>query len=116
MYSLLQFFLRQYSFSQSGDDTLLIVNDRVITKDEFLYHFQKNNQEINKQNITEFLESYINFQLKLADAREKGFQRNIAFINELTEYRLLLAAPYLTDKEKKEKTKNESTESKNEID
>jgi len=95
-----------YSFSQSGDDTLLIVHDRVIKKSEFLYHWQKTGQEITNKNISEFLKSYINFQLKLADARERGFQRNIAFINELKEYRLLLAAPYLTDKEKEENTKN----------
>jgi len=105
-----------YSFSQSGDDTLLIVHDRVIKKSEFLYHWQKTGQEITNKNISEFLKSYINFQLKLADARERGFQRNIAFINELKEYRLLLAAPYLTDKEKEENTKNETSESINVID
>lgn len=99
-----------YSFGGSKDDVLLIVHDREITKNEFLYHFHKNNQDVNKQNIAEYLELFINFQLKLVQAREERMHHNIGFINELTEYRLLLAAPYLTDKEKEQEFVLEASE------
>ena len=98
------------SLGQSNEKPLLIVHDRAIPKDEFLYYFQKSNQEINEQNIAGYLEPFINFQLKLADAREERVQQNIAFINELTEYRLQLAAPYLTDKEKEKELALEAYE------
>jgi peptidyl-prolyl cis-trans isomerase SurA len=91
-----------YSYWDSQDDVLIIVHDKEITKDEFLYHFQKDNQEINQQNIKEYLKLFIDFRLKVAQAMEEGMDRNIGFINELTEYRILLAAPYLTDREKEE--------------
>ncbi len=99
-----------YSNGASQDDVLLIVHDREITKDEFLYHFQKYNQEINQLNVGEYLELFIDFQLKVAQAIEQGMHRNIGFINELTEYRMLLAAPYLTDKEKEEEFIQEAIE------
>lgn len=99
-----------YSFGGSKDDILLIVHDREIAKDEFLYHFHKNNQALNQQNIDEYLELFINFQLKLAQAREERMHHNIGFINELTEYRLLLAAPYLTNKEKEQEFVLEASE------
>ena len=98
------------SFGSSQDDVLLIVHDREITRNEFLYHFQKNNQEINQQNITEYLESFVNFQLKLAEAREERLHQNRGFKNELLEYRLILAAPYFTDKEKERELAREAYE------
>lgn len=98
------------SFGLSNDVVLMLVNDREITRDEFLYHFLKNYQEINQQNIDKFLDDFINFHLKIAQAREEGIHHNIGFINELAEYRLILAAPYLTDKGKQQEFVNEALE------
>jgi hypothetical protein len=64
-------FFTSYSYGESQNEVLLVVHDREITKDEFLYHFQKNNQEIKEQNIEEYLELFIDFQLKLAQAEEE---------------------------------------------
>ncbi|MFC2116411.1 peptidylprolyl isomerase [Bacteroidota bacterium] len=107
---LFPIFFTAYSFGESTDEVLIVVHDREITKDEFLYHFKKTGQEINQPNITEYLDLFIDFQLKLAQAREEGVDHNIGFINELAEYRLLLAAPYLTDKEKEEELAMEASE------
>jgi len=98
------------SFGSSKDDVFLAVHDREITRDEFLYHFRKNYQEVNQRNVDIFLDEFIILQLKLAQAREEGINHNIGFINELTEYRLILSAPYLTDNEKQQEFVNEALE------
>jgi parvulin-like peptidyl-prolyl isomerase len=94
----------------SDDEVLLTVHDRKITQGEFLYHFYQNYQEMNQNNIQEYLELFIDYHLKLAMAREKQFNHQIGFINELAEYRLLLAAPYLTDQEKIKELAEEAME------
>ncbi len=98
------------SYGHPKNDILLIVHDREISEDEFLYHLRKSSQDISQENIREYLESYIDFQLKLAQAREERIHQTIPFINELTEYRSLLAAPYLTDKEKEGEFVREASE------
>ena len=108
LFSLL--FFRAYSNGGDGDSVLLHVADREISKGEFLYHFYKNYQVLNRQNMEVYLDLFINFQLKIAQAREEGMDRSIGFINELTEYRLQLAAPYLTDKEKEQEFVREASE------
>jgi hypothetical protein len=104
------FFFAAYSSGRGGDSVLLVVHDREISKEEFLYHYYKNYQALNRQNLEEYLELFINFQLKIAQAREEGMDRSIGFINELTEYRLQLAAPYLTDKVKEQEFVQEASE------
>lgn len=103
-------FFTSDAYGDSQNEVLLIVHDREITQDEFLYHFKKNYQEINEQNIAEYLDLFVDFQLKLAQAREERVNHNIAFINELAEYRLLLAKPYLTDREKTVELAREASE------
>lgn len=108
IYFLLQFTVNSFGFS--NNEILMIVHDREISRDEFLYHFRKNYQEINHQNIDSFLDEFINFHLKIAQARDERLHHNIGFINEIAEYRLILSAPYLTDKEKQKDFVNESLE------
>ena len=110
LFVLFFLFIAAESYGESNDVVLLIVHDREITMDEFLYNFHKSNKVVNQQNIDEFLELFVNFQLKLAQAREAGIHHNIGFINEMTEYRLLLAAPYLTHREKEQEFVREAIE------
>ena len=87
------------SYGGMNNEVLLVVHDREITTNEFLYYFQKEGQDLNERNLRDYLDSFIKFQLKLAQAREEGFQNGIAFRNELTDYRMLLAEPYLKHEE-----------------
>lgn len=103
-------FLLPGTSGKSQNKVLLVVQDREITQDEFLYHLKRNYQGISEQNISEYLDLFIDFQLKLAQAREERVNQNIGFINELAEYRLLLATPYLTDREKTEELVREASE------
>src|SRR5690606_26538546 len=57
----------------------------------------KNINSTDNESLENYLDQFIDFHLKLADAREQRLHHSIEFINELAEYRLLLAAPYLTD-------------------
>jgi peptidyl-prolyl cis-trans isomerase SurA len=98
------------SFGSLKDDVLLVVHGREITRNEFLYHLRKNYQEVNQRNVEIFLDEFIILQLKLAQAIEEGIHHNIGFINELTEYRIILSSPYLTDNEKQQEFVNEALE------
>ncbi len=93
-----------------NDEVLLTVHDRDILASEFLYHHQKNYHEPLYQDIDIYLEQFIDFHLKLADARQEGLDRNITFIKDVTDYRIKLAVPYLTHNEKEEELVREAYE------
>lgn len=90
-----------------NDEVLLTIHDRDISTSEFIYSFQKNFHKASYQNIDIYLEQFIDFHLKITQARQEGLDRNITFKNELTDYRIKLAAPYLTHKEKEEELARE---------
>lgn len=90
-------------FSQGADDDLVLmkVAGEDITKGEFLKVYYKNSKrdkEIDQKSLDEYLQLYINFKLKVAEATELGLDTTKAFIKELSGYRAQLAQPYLNDK------------------
>ncbi len=95
------------SFSVMGsvktdDPVLLRINDREITVSEFEYVYTKNNlnpQVLDPKSIDEYLELFVNFNLKVYEAMQLGLDTHATFINELDGYRVQLAQPYLTDQE-----------------
>lgn len=97
-------------FGQDPGDVLLEVGHRNITGGEFLYYFEKNHPGGTPDDKERFLWEFIDYQLKVSDALEERVNQNPAFINELTEYRLLLAAPYLTDREMEKEFVHEALE------
>jgi hypothetical protein len=108
---VVMFFFSFNNYAETtGRKVLLIVHDREITNEEFLYHFHQNYEEMTMENINEYVELFVDFHLKLACAREQRFHHQIGFINELAEYRLLLASPYLTDNEKVKELADEAME------
>ena len=88
---------------QTNDDPLLMtINKEKVTKNEFLNVYRKNNmnsQVVDKKSLDEYLNLYINFKLKVSEAKELGLDTSKAFRTELAGYRDQLAQPYLTDKE-----------------
>ena len=91
---LLIFNLNTYS-----QDILLEIDNDQITLDEFSHIFNKNNEneEIDKAYLDEYVELFINFKLKVKEAKNLGFDTVPSFINELEGYRKQLAKPYLRD-------------------
>ena len=87
---------------QGSDPVLMTINNEKVTKTEFLNVYKKNNvnsQVLDKKSLDEYLNLYINFKLKVCEAREMGLDTGKAFRSELKGYRDQLAQPYLTDKD-----------------
>ncbi len=80
---------------------LFSVNKKVVTADEFIYLYSKNNrdkkEEFTKIKIEEYLELLMNFKLKVEEARQRGLDTTAAFIKEYNGYREELRKPYLPD-------------------
>ena len=79
---------------------LLIVGTDSVSQDEFRYLWKKHNSyriEGRKDNIQEFLDSYINYRLKVLDAKEKGRDKRSEFLNEYEQYADAQLTPYMID-------------------
>ncbi len=91
------------SVAQNGDeDVLMTVNGKEVSKAEFVRIYKKNNaneQVLDQKSLNEYLELFINFKLKVAEAESLGLDTAKTFINELAGYRKQLAKPYLIDKD-----------------
>lgn len=97
------FLFLQSSIAYSQDEAVLLtVAGEDVSKSEFLAVFHKNSRKdkvIDPKSLEEYVELYINFKLKVSEAKELGLDTTKAFIKELAGYRKQLAAPYLKDKE-----------------
>ncbi len=77
---------------------LLTIDNEPVTLGEFEYLYHKNNsQQLEPQTIDQYLEMFINYKLKVAEARAAGIDTTATFRNELQGYARDLAAPYLVD-------------------
>ena len=87
---------------QGDDPELIRMNGRSVTLSEFESAYRKNNltmQVADPKSVEEYLELYINFNLKVLEAIHLGMDTNMVFQRELAGYREQLAKPYLTDQE-----------------
>ena len=88
--------------SLDGSSVVLIIDGESIGLKEFENIFKKNNQDlvITEQRLDDYMELFINFKLKVKQAREAGLDTTMKFKNELARYRAQLARPYFADSEK----------------
>ena len=100
---IVTFFSFYQLFAQQADsDLLLTIDGKKIPKEEFIRLYTKNKTNITTGEVTsvpDYLELFINFQLKVLEAEKLGYDTLSSFINELKGYREQLARPYLIDKE-----------------
>ena len=83
-----------------NDPVLLRVHDRSITRSEFKSVYKKNNLDmkvVDAKSVEEYLELYINFNLKVVEAMSLGLDTNPDFLSELKTYREQLSKPYFDD-------------------
>ena len=102
--------LAQESFS---DQTLFTVADDTITAEEYIAVYNKNRnlgEDIDPKTPREYLDMYINFKLKVHEAKELGMDTLPGFVREYGSYRDQLAKPYLTDKDVTEELINEAAQ------
>ena len=93
-----------------NDSILMTVAGRKIEAGEFIRMFNKSNESDKLPDVDNYLQQYINFRLKVADAINKGIDTTKEFKNELNGYRNQLAQNYLTDTKTKEKLLQNSYE------
>ncbi|MBQ5925752.1 MAG: peptidylprolyl isomerase, partial [Paludibacteraceae bacterium] len=81
------------------EEVLMTINGEPVTKAEFEYIYNKNNSDnaIDKKTLDEYVDLFVNFKLKVAEAKAQGLDTTPAFKRELNGYRKQLAKPYLTD-------------------
>ncbi len=99
-------FILSYSFSlaQKPDEKLLMtVANRGVEVGEFIRMYNKSLDPAYKTDLNDYLEQFIAFKLKVADAIEQGYDTTKAYKEELAGYRNQLAQSYLTDPAIKEK-------------
>ncbi len=85
-----------------NDDILFTVGDTPVLASEFLRVYNKNLDLVkdeSQKDIDEYLKLFINYKLKLAEARALGFHKKPQYVRELNGYKKQLAKNYLTDHE-----------------
>jgi peptidyl-prolyl cis-trans isomerase SurA len=86
-----------------NDKVLMTVAGQKVTAGEFIRMYRKSLEPGKQGKIDDYLQLYITFKMKVADAISEGIDSTSAFRNELNGYRNQLAQNYLTDTDSKEK-------------
>ncbi len=84
-----------------------------VTMQEFVQVFRKNNnlaETTDQASIKEYLDLYVNFRLKVKEAKVLGYDTLKSFRQELNGYRAQLAKPYMVDEEATERLIKEAWE------
>lgn len=105
------------SIGQTSDPVVLKIDDQGFNISEFNYIYTKNNKNISykKRDLDIYMELFIDYKLKVKEAKRLGYDSIPRLVSELRQYRTQLSQPYMIDKEKNEaliveaydRTKNE---------
>lgn len=88
--------------SMAQERVLFTVDGREeVTAEEFMAVYNKNRdigEQIDPKTPAEYLQLYIDFKLKVLEAKDSAMDMRQSFLEEFYGYRAQLAKPYLTDK------------------
>ncbi len=93
-------FLSRINAQTTQEDILFKVDDASVFVSEFLRVYNKNLdlvQDESQKDINEYLTLYINYKLKLKEAKSLGFHKKPSYLRELNTYKKQLAKSFLTD-------------------
>jgi peptidyl-prolyl cis-trans isomerase SurA len=81
----------------SEQEVLLKINNKEVTKDEFLRIYNKNRgiETDNSLSVDDYLQLFINYKLKVEEAENLGYDTVPAFVKEMGGYKKQLSKPYL---------------------
>ena len=80
------------------DPVLMKINGKDIKLSEFEYLYQKNNkQQIEKETLEKYVDRFVTYKLKVAEAEEMRLDTIKAFVNEYNGYKRDLSMPYLEE-------------------
>ncbi len=92
-------------YAQQKDEVLLTIDKSNIYASEFKRVYLKNIDLVKDQSqkdVDEYLELFINYKLKLVEAKELGLNKKESYLKELEGYKKQLSSGYLTDIEASE--------------
>ena len=91
----------QFIMAQSyAKKTLITIGDKKISAKEFMETYEKNNintDVIDKKNVDDYLDLYVDFKLKVNEAESLMMDTSASFQKELQNYRQQLAKPYFSN-------------------
>ncbi len=91
------------------DPVLMTVDGQPVTISEFEYLFHKNaDQQLEQESKDDYLQRFIDYKLKVAQARHEQVDTTPEFIKDFKQYRRELTLPYLRDTEVEQQILNES--------
>jgi len=91
------------------DAVLMTVDGKDVTVSEFEYLYNKNNaQQVEPQSLESYLDLFVNYRLKVADALRAKADTAKSFITEFEKYRDDLARPYISDRQEAERLRREA--------
>lgn len=102
-----------YGQGTTAPISLFSVNHSPVYTDEFVYLYKKNHlspNEYSEEKINEYLTLFINFKLKIAEARHRGLDTTQAFRKEYNSYKEELKKPYLANSDDLDKLTKEAYE------
>lgn len=88
-------------YSQENEEVLFTINNESVLTKEFLKAFEKNAELMtdSKNKTSEYLELFVNYKLKVKEAKELKLDTFPKYILELEDYKNRLILPYLKDVE-----------------
>ena len=101
--------------AQADDDVLFTVAGEPVTVSEFDYFYSKtygDQADYSRQSLEEYLDLFVDYKLKVAQARDMGIDTMPTLVKELGGYRQQISNTYLIDREVKEKLLTEAYERK----
>jgi len=66
-----------------------VIDGKAISNREFMWFYKKNHPGVSNasyQQLEEYLDLYVNFKLKVLDAKKMGLDRDTAYLNEVANY------------------------------
>ena len=109
---ILSFLFNYLSYSQQNNNVIATVGKEMITVNEFMSSFQKNNQpgKTTEKELRDYLDLYVNFRLKVKEGKALQLDTAATFQKEFSAYRRQSAQQYLIDKDVSDRLINEAKE------
>jgi len=93
--------------AQKPESVLFSIGGDHIMVSDFQYIYEKNNKNdqnyYSEESIRDYLNLFVNFKLKVKEAKSMGIDTTGKFVDEFKMYREQLTKPYLTDKKTTDK-------------
>ena len=85
----------------SENDAILTISDQAVLANEFVRVYNKNLnlvQDASQKDLDSYLELFINYKLKLVEAKKLDYDKDPTYLKEFKSYKNQLTDAYLTDK------------------